>query len=115
MPNPHQLFPYEFENIFKIGLSKIKENRKWDEIVMYGALLCELKAVYEESSFYVCKNIDRWVTALSYEAADGNDNAMIAFLLILKRLLKDESSVRDDPDGFYGVFKILLEDGSSER
>lgn len=114
-PKSVQLFSREFEIIFREELLKICENRNWHEVIKFGALLCELLAIYEASSFLITKKMENWMKTLAYSAVDGNENAYSAFSLVLSRLSKNKNPIREGNDTFFGILEILQNSVSISR
>lgn len=110
-----RVFSVEFEKTFQHEKSKILENSKWDEIVMFGALLCELLTIYQADTFLVTKQLNNWTMELIKTALDGNDNGLIAYMLILKKLSTTKFPLKERFDHDLGVLKILLKDVNTER
>lgn len=110
-----RVFSSEFEKVFQQEKTKISENSKWGEIVMFGSLLCELLTIYQADTFLVTKQLSKWTMELIKSAIEGNDNGLIAYMLILKRLSIVKMPLKERFDHDLGVLKILLRDENDER
>ena len=110
-----RVFSTEFEKVFQQEKSKISEDYKWGEIVMFGSLLCELLTIYQADTFLVTKQLSNWSMELIKSAMEGNDNGLIAYMLILKRLSTCKLPLKERFDHDLGVLKILLRDDNGER
>lgn len=108
-----KFFSLEFEKLFQMVISKIYENRNWYESIMFGILLSELP-IYEPGSFLITTNLMKWMKAVAYSAADGNENAFTALMLILRRLSENKNIVKENLK-FNEVSRILRSVISNER
>jgi len=103
------------DELLEQEFAKINSNSNWNDVVMFGALLCELLPYHKANNFVITNQLNIWIMELVKCSADGNENSLIAFMLILKRL----SKIFNPLNGSYGqllvVLKILLKNGDSER
>lgn len=94
---------------------KITYNEKWDEIVMFGAVLCELTLIYHENLPLITEKLNSWINEIIKSALGGNENGLIAFMLILNRLIKCRIIFDEINRGYFKILRTLLGDGDYER
>jgi hypothetical protein len=94
---------------------KITKNENWNEIVMFGAVLCELALIHHENGSLITRKLNFWINEIVKAALIGNENGLIAFMLILNRLIKNRDVFDQINRGYFKILRTLLEDGDFER
>lgn len=102
-------------DLFEKEFTKISSNSNWNDVVMFGALLCELLPYHKADNFVITKQLNVWIMELVKCSADGNEKSLIALMLILKRLSKTFNPLNGSYDQLLMALKILLKDGDSQR
>ncbi|KAL7013522.1 hypothetical protein ACKWTF_015441 [Chironomus riparius] len=97
-------FSTAFGRLCRQQIHNIWSDQKWNDIVMFGALLCELIVVYHKESTLFMLELNIWIQEIIKSALSGNDNGLIAYMLILNRLIT-RKDVFDQINRQY--FKIL--------
>ncbi|CAG9811238.1 unnamed protein product [Chironomus riparius] len=97
-------FSTAFGRLCRQQIHNIGSDQKWNDIVMFGALLCELTVVYHKESTLFMLELNIWIQEIIKSALSGNDNGLIAYMLILNRLIT-RKDVFDQINRQY--FKIL--------
>ncbi|KAL7013690.1 hypothetical protein ACKWTF_015529 [Chironomus riparius] len=101
--------------LFEQEFSKILNNPRCNDVVMFGALLCELMPYNKPDHFEITKQLNVWIMQLVNCSSEGNENSLIAFMLILWRLSKIFNPLSGSYRQLLKVLRILLKDGDSER
>ena len=101
--------------LFEKEFAKITKNPSCNDVVMFGALLCEAMPFYKPEHFEITKQLNVWILKLGNCSAEGNECSLIAFMLVLWRLSKIFNPLSGSYDQLLKVLKILLKIGDSER
>lgn len=108
-------FSTSFGRISRLEIKKILSNNGWNEIVMFGALLCELAVGDHEKSEIFIKELNFWVNELIKSALGGNENGLIAYMLILYRMIKHKAAFEQINRGYFKILLTLLGDDDKKR
>ncbi|KAL7013691.1 hypothetical protein ACKWTF_015530 [Chironomus riparius] len=103
-----------FNDIFEQEKEKIQKNTNWCDAVMFGALLTKLLVFHDPDNFVVTKHLKIWINELIKSSVEGNENALIAYMLVLRKLNFTINPYRGSFIQFKEVLMILLKDGESE-
>ncbi|XP_070501801.1 uncharacterized protein [Chironomus tepperi] len=93
---------------------KISKNSNWNDVVMFGALLCKLLPYNKPEYFEITKQLNIWIQELIKCSAEGSEYGIIAFMLIMRRMSKMFNPLNGSYDHLLEVLKILVKDGDSE-
>ncbi|KAL7013524.1 hypothetical protein ACKWTF_015443 [Chironomus riparius] len=104
-----------FKRICSQKIQKIKNNLNWNEIVMFGALLCELSTTYHGQSTLFITKLNVWIEEIIKSALGGSQSGFNAFKLILNRLKQNETMFKDINRGYFHILDTLLGDEDYER
>lgn len=108
-------FSTSFGRISRQEIKKILSNKGWDEIVMFGALLCELAVADHEKSEIFRKELNFWINELIKSTLGGNENGLIAFMLILNRMIKNTTAFEQIDRKYFKILRTLLSDDDKNR